>query len=71
MLPAPGRVLFNGRELVASLTAGRMRKHRSRTLAGDSVSLELSPCGLGKAPITFHHLEHRTPGATTPGAHAR
>jgi translation initiation factor IF-1 len=52
--------LENGHELVA-YTAGRMRKHHIRILAGDSVSLELSPYDLSKARITFRHLERRGP----------
>ncbi len=51
-------VLDNGHELVA-YSAGRMRKHRIRILAGDNVSLELSPYDLSKGRITFRHLERR------------
>lgn len=53
-------VLENGHELVA-YTAGRMRKHHIRILAGDNVSLELSPYDLSKGRITFRHLERRGP----------
>jgi translation initiation factor IF-1 len=49
-------VLDNGHVLVA-YTAGRMKKHRIRILAGDRVSLELSPYDLSKGRITFRHLE--------------
>ena len=47
--------LDNGHELVA-YTAGKMRKHNIRIIAGDSVSLELSPYDLSKGRITFRHL---------------
>jgi translation initiation factor IF-1 len=47
--------LENGHQLVA-YTGGKMRKHRIRVLAGDSVSLELSPYDLTKGRITFRHL---------------
>jgi translation initiation factor IF-1 len=47
--------LDNGHQLVA-YTAGRMRKHHIRILAGDNVSLELSPYDLSKGRITFRHL---------------
>ena len=47
--------LDNGHSLVA-YTSGRMRKHHIRILAGDSVSLELSPYDLSKGRITFRHL---------------
>ena len=52
--------LENGHELVA-YTAGRMKKHHIRILAGDNVSLELSPYDLSKGRITFRHLERRGP----------
>ena len=50
--------LENGHELVA-YTGGKMRKHHIRILAGDAVSLELSPYDLTKGRITFRHLERR------------
>lgn len=50
--------LDNGHSLVA-YTSGRMRKHHIRILAGDKVSLELSPYDLSKGRITFRHLEGR------------
>jgi translation initiation factor IF-1 len=54
--------LDNGHELIA-YTAGKMRKHHIRILAGDKVTLELSPYDLGKGRITFRHLEPRSGGA--------
>ncbi|GHC92361.1 translation initiation factor IF-1 [Pseudorhodoferax aquiterrae] len=54
--------LENGHNLVA-YTGGKMRKHRIRILAGDNVSLELSPYDLTKGRITFRHLEPRAGGA--------
>jgi translation initiation factor IF-1 len=47
--------LDNGHKLVA-YSAGRMKKYRIRILAGDNVSLELSPYDLSKGRITFRHL---------------
>ena len=58
--------LDNGHDLVA-YSAGKMRKHHIRILAGDKVSLEISPYDLTKGRITFRHIEGRSP----PGAHAR
>lgn len=52
--------LDNGHDLVA-YSAGKMRKHHIRILAGDRVSLELSPYDLGKGRITFRHIEGRAP----------
>ena len=57
--------LDNGHRMVA-YTSGRMRKNHIRILAGDSVSLELTPYDLTKGRITFRHLEHRVgPGPGT------
>jgi translation initiation factor IF-1 len=54
--------LDNGHNLVA-YSAGKMRKHHIRILAGDKVSLELSPYDLSKGRITFRHIEGRAPAA--------
>ncbi len=54
--------LDNGHELVA-YSAGKMRKHHIRILAGDKVSLELSPYDLSKGRITFRHLDSKRPAA--------
>jgi translation initiation factor IF-1 len=54
--------LDNGHDLVA-YTAGKMRKHHIRIIAGDKVSLEVSPYDLSKGRITFRHLEPRAPVA--------
>jgi translation initiation factor IF-1 len=56
-------VLENGHELVA-YSGGKMRKNRIRIIAGDDVSLELSPYDLNKGRIMFRHLPPRTGGAT-------
>ncbi len=55
--------LDNGHELIA-YGAGKMRKHHIRIIAGDRVSLELSPYDLSKGRITFRHIEAR--GAPAP-----
>jgi translation initiation factor IF-1 len=52
--------LDNGHQLVA-YSAGKMRKHRIRILAGDKVSLELSPYDMSKGRITFRHIDERAP----------
>ena len=52
--------LDNGHQLVA-YTSGKMRKHHIRILAGDKVSLELSPYDLSTGRITFRHIETRGP----------
>jgi len=54
--------LDNGHNLVA-YTAGKMRKHHIRIIAGDKVSLEISPYDLSKGRICFRHIEGRGPVA--------
>jgi len=51
--------LENGVE-VQAYASGKMRKHRIRILAGDKVSVELSPYDLTKARISFRHKEERS-----------
>ena len=62
LLPDPRfRVtLDNGHELVA-YSAGKMKKNHVRILAGDRVTLELSPYDLTKGRVTFRHIEGRGP----------
>ena len=62
--------LENGHEMVA-YTSGKMRKNHIRILAGDNVSLELSPYDLTKGRITFRHLERRGPPPTGHSNHSR
>ena len=52
--------LDNGHQLVA-YTGGKMKKHHIRILAGDKVSLELSPYDLSKGRNTFRHIAGRGP----------
>ncbi|MCE2492835.1 MAG: translation initiation factor IF-1 [Alphaproteobacteria bacterium] len=46
--------LENGHEVLAH-TAGKMRKHRIRVLAGDKVLVEMTPYDLTKGRITFRY----------------
>ncbi|WP_395404963.1 translation initiation factor IF-1 [Pseudoduganella sp. UC29_106] len=57
--------LDNGHKLIA-YTAGRMKKNFIRILAGDKVTLELSPYDLSKGRIVFRHLEKRSTGGAPP-----
>ena len=50
--------LENGHQLIA-YTGGKMRKHHIRIIAGDNVSLELSPYDLTKGRIMFRHIAGR------------
>ena len=59
--------LDNGHQMIA-YTSGKMRKNHIRILAGDNVSLELSPYDLTKGRITFRHLDNRPSGPSQSGA---
>lgn len=48
--------LTNGHEITA-YASGKMRKHRIRILAGDRVTLEMSPYDMTKGRISFRHKE--------------
>jgi translation initiation factor IF-1 len=58
-------VLENGHELVA-YSGGKMRKHHIRIIAGDDVTLEMSPYDLSKGRIMYRHLPERRDAAPRP-----
>lgn len=62
--------LINGHTLIC-YSGGKMRKHRIRVLAGDKVTVEMSPYDLDKGRVIFRHLEPRAGGAAAPRAHPR
>jgi translation initiation factor IF-1 len=61
--------LENGHQLIA-YTSGKMRKNHIRILAGDKVTLEMSPYDISKGRITFRHIEGRT-SFRSPATHNR
>lgn len=46
--------LENDHEIIAH-TAGKMRKHRIRVMAGDKVDVEMTPYDLTKGRVIFRH----------------
>jgi len=65
--------LENGHAIIAHMS-GKMRKHRIRILAGDKVSIELTPYDLSKGRITFRHKDERpaaSPAPRRPGGEPR
>ena len=50
--------LTNGHKVTA-YASGKMRKHRIRILAGDRVTLEMSPYDLTKGRISFRHKDEK------------
>ena len=55
--------LENGHALVA-YTAGKMKKNRIKTLAGDRVIVEVSPYDLEKGRLVFRHKDERAGSAS-------
>ena len=49
------RVKLDNDHQVLAHTAGKMRKHRIRVLAGDKVNVEMTPYDLSKGRITFRY----------------
>jgi translation initiation factor IF-1 len=49
-------MLTNGVNIMA-YASGKIRKHRIRILAGDKVTLEMSPYDLSKGRINFRHKD--------------
>ena len=64
-------LLSNGHEITA-YASGKIRKHRIRILAGDRVTLEMSPYDLTKGRISFRHKDERpAPTSQRPGQYRR
>ena len=59
--------LDTGHEIVA-YTAGKMKKNRIKTLAGDRVTVEMSPYDLEKGRLIFRHKDERPSGGGGGGA---
>ena len=49
------RVLLDNNHEIIAHKAGKMRKFRIRVLAGDRVTVEMTPYDLTKGRITFRH----------------
>jgi translation initiation factor IF-1 len=62
-----GVTLDNGHQIIA-YTAGKMRRYRIRSVAGDRVHVEMTPYDLTKGRITFRE---RTPGQGPGGPRKR
>ena len=46
--------------------AGKMKKNRIKTLAGDRVTVEVSPYDLEKGRLIFRHKDERASSASRP-----
>src|SRR3990172_966665 len=58
--------LDNGHEVIA-YTSGRMKKNRIRILAGDKVTVEMTPYDLTKGRINFRHKDARAASSSSFG----
>lgn len=55
------RVRLTNGAAVLAYTGGKMRMRRIRVIAGDRVSLEMSPYDATRGRITFRHLDSASP----------
>ncbi len=62
------RVTLENKHQMIAYIGGKMRKFKIRILAGDKVTVEMSPYDLSKERVTFRHIETRIPPS---GASAR
>jgi len=60
------RVQLDAGHEVVAYTAGRMKKNRIKTLAGDRVTIEMSPYDLEKGRLIFRHKEERAGSGGAP-----
>lgn len=59
------RVKLENDHVVVAYTAGKMKKNRIKTLAGDRVTVEMTPYDLDRGRLTFRH---KGEGGLPPGA---
>jgi translation initiation factor IF-1 len=53
------RVKLEGGHEIVAYTAGKMKKNRIKTLAGDRVTVEMSPYDLEKGRLVYRHKDER------------
>ena len=65
------RVKLDNGHIVIAYTSGRMKKNRIRILAGDRVTVEMTPYDLDKGRINFRHKDTRAPSMPPGGGQRR
>jgi translation initiation factor IF-1 len=60
------RVQLDNNHVILAYAAGKMRKHRIRTLEGDRVTVEMSPYDLERGRISFRHKSDTPVAASAP-----
>ena len=53
------RVQIDDGPVIVAYTAGKMKRFRIKTLAGDRVTVEMSPYDLQKGRLIFRHKDER------------
>jgi len=51
------RVKLENEHEILAYTAGKMRKHRIRSMVGDRVTVEMTPYDMDRGRITFRHRD--------------
>jgi translation initiation factor IF-1 len=65
------RVQLDNEHILVAYTAGKMRKNRIKTLAGDRVTVEVSPYDLTKGRVIFRHKDERASSSSPRRASAQ
>ena len=52
---------LEGDRMILVYTAGKMRKHRIRSMVGDRVTVEMTPYDLTRGRLIFRHREGAAP----------
>ena len=60
------RVQLDAGQVIIAYTAGKMKKNRIKTLAGDRVTVEMSPYDLEKGRLIFRHKDERAASSGRP-----
>jgi len=60
------RVALDSGHQIVAYTAGKMKKNRIKTLAGDRVTVEMSPYDLEKGRLIFRHKDERAAAPRRP-----
>jgi translation initiation factor IF-1 len=60
------RVQLDAGHEIICYTAGRMKKNRIKPLAGDRVTIEMSPYDLQKGRVIFRHKDERSGASPRP-----
>ncbi len=55
------RVQLEGGRTVLVYTAGKMRKHRIKTMVGDRVTIEMTPYDLDRGRLVYRHKGEAAP----------